>query len=218
MPTTARENMTSLRFPNSLFLFALLTSSGCVPGDIDLDDESTVDTTSGDESDEIGDPTDGVDDSTDETDETDETETSTDTGTDLAMCDGEFAEVDCVEGVCQARWIGTEAWSFVLGFETIDSWPAVGTDAVFDCGPTPSDVDGCGKIDASGHVACWIWEGECARIAFPLCVVAGSAVATSYWPDWMPCDAGEPIGAVALCSDQFCWMESDPTSSIHPHC
>jgi hypothetical protein len=202
----------SLHFSFILFAF----NTGCVPGDIDLDDDVTADestdTTSGD--DEIGDSTDETSDLT----ATTETDSGADSDTGLTFCAGEFAEVECVEGVCQARWIGTEAWSFVLGFETIDSWPAVGTDAVFDCGPTPSDVDGCGKIDESGHVACWIWEGECARIAFPLCVVAGSAVATSYWPDWMPCDAGEPIGAVALCSDQFCWMESDPTSSIHPHC
>jgi hypothetical protein len=212
--------MRNIAFPlHSLTLFASLTLMACSPDPMDgaSDADTSTDTTEDSSgSDEIGLTETSVPDTDTETDESTESGDSTETS-DIG-CQGVFAEMTCEGDACEARWAGTEAWSIVVGSETIDSWVVVPTSGLFTCGSSIPDVDGCGKIDGQGHIACWVWEGSCARLAVPLCEVAATAEFTEYWPAWMSCKAGEPIGVPALCSDQFCWMELDPTSSIHPSC
>jgi hypothetical protein len=161
-----------------------------------------VDSTDGDDLTETDDDIDGTDESdstdvstsTDEsdstdvstsTDESDTTDESTDSTGDIEECGGAFADVVCDSSGCYGRWLGTEAWSRVVSQATVDSWTEVPAEGQFSCGSIPSEIDGCAEIDELGHVACWEWEGNCARIAIPLCVVAGIAEPTDYWPDWM---------------------------------
>jgi len=180
-------------------IFMLMLHLGCVPGGISINETIGAD-------DEVG-----------------TTDSGSDTSSSSIACDGVFAEVECSVNdpkLCRARWPGTEAWSLVVGPDVVSSWPEVASEAAFDCGPKPSEVDGCGKVDDDGHVACWVWEGECARVSFPLCAVAGASYMTSYWPDWMQCNGGDAIGVTVLCSDEkhLCWMEEDPTSAVFPFC
>lgn len=163
-------------------------------------------------------------DSTSETDTAEDTETSetvtvggeTDTGEPL-NCGGLLGDIDCTSGQCQAQWLGSDAWSDVFAPDVVATWTPVDPVGLFPCEPDPSTLDGCGLIDDVGHAACWVWEGECARIAAPLCSVT-DATETNVWPDWVPCDAGLSIGAGAFCNDQFCWLVLDPTTSIRPRC
>lgn len=141
---------------------------------------------------------------------------STETG-EAFECGGQLSEVECVDGKCDARWTGTDAWSNVFAASVVATWSPISPVQLFPCEPDPTTLDGCAIIDDVGHVACWVWEGECARLAAPLCSVK-DAIETDVWPDWMPCDGGLSIGATALCEDQFCWLSTDPTTSIHPRC
>lgn len=132
------------------------------------------------------------------------------------VCGDTFDLLQCESNFCEGRWSGSSAWSPVLLPGIVDLWPEVSPAGVFLCDPTPP-VDGCGKMDDEGHIVCWVNEGECSRIAAPLCAVT-DAVETAVWPDWMPCGAGEPIGMTVLCTDSLCWSATDPTSAVTPGC
>lgn len=149
----------------------------------------------------------------------DTTETDTDsetTETVTHVCGNTFDLLECESNYCLARWAGTSAWSSVMLPGIVDQWPPVDPASVFPCAPFPL-VDGCGALDDNGHVGCWVLEGECARMAEPLCAIV-DVTPTDVWPDWMPCGAGEPIGMPALCSDTLCWSATGPSSSILPGC
>ncbi len=150
------------------------------------------------------------DDTTDETDGSDTT-----TGNETPYCGLDMVDVTCEGYVCEARWAGTNAWSTVTTVDYAQTWPAA--EPAFTCDGEPN-VDGCGVIDVGGHVACWLAEGDCARVVAPLCVAqSANAVETVVWPEWT-CKAGEPIGTTALCTEAICWLAIDPSSAIHPAC
>jgi hypothetical protein len=137
----------------------------------------------------------------------------------IGECAGVFDRTECDATGCEARWAGTNAWSRVVGEDTIAAWTPVDPDAMFTCDPAITELDGCGVDDTTGQIVCWVWESEnCARIAVPFCVLVGSVEAADRWPDWAECHADEYPGHPIVCGEESCWAARDPSSELHPRC
>jgi hypothetical protein len=158
-------------------------STGCVPGEIIIEDDNTTGNLSTDESEDSGDGDLPSGDGDGDPGDGDGDEPISPCNFPLEPCpnndcgvDGRrsFSDMDCGADGCTGLWSGTDSWSKLIALSELADFEAIDKTTVWACNPDP-DVDECLIIDQNGHIACFRYDGEFAVIAWPSCATANMA-------------------------------------------